>query len=279
MKPQLWAVDPSGHGNVTDSHVRWRDTAQVPANPSPVVFDHGIYMVSDQGVLSCVDIANGKERFKSRLGGNYSASPIATPDQIYFWSEEGETIVIRPGTTFQELARNKLEGRLWRLRPSRGGRCSCAPIRICIALSKAGTPPPRESVSQQIAATGSNGFRGAHVNGNTRSVTRVGSTCRNAIAGNSVASATSQLGSRSPNCSNARAPFSRELRGRIAGRGIFRCRDRSDVLDRQRQFGGTRQAEDLRGEAVPTCLAAARKMERPPRARAETLAARWPPAG
>ena len=104
MKPQLWAVRPDGQGDVTKTHVAWRVSAQVPANPSPVVVGQELYMVSDQGVLSCLDVSSGKERFKSRLGGNYSASPIAAAGRVYFCAEEGETVVIEAGTRFRELA-------------------------------------------------------------------------------------------------------------------------------------------------------------------------------
>jgi outer membrane protein assembly factor BamB len=112
MKPELFAVRPDGYGDVTKTHAAWHVTAQVPANPSPVAVGQELFMVSDQGVLSCLDVSSGKERFKSRLGGNYTASPIAAGRRIYFCSEEGETAVIESGPKFRELARNKLKGRI-----------------------------------------------------------------------------------------------------------------------------------------------------------------------
>ena len=112
MKPQLWAVRPEGSGNVTHSHVAWRATAQVPANPSPVVVGKNLFMVSDQGVLTCLEVATGKELAKTRLGGNFSASPIAAEGRLYFFSEEGETIVLEATQKMTELARDKLDGRI-----------------------------------------------------------------------------------------------------------------------------------------------------------------------
>jgi outer membrane protein assembly factor BamB len=112
MKPQLLAIRPDGHGDVTRSHVAWQAKAQVPANPSPVVVGPNLFMVSDQGVLSCLDVPTGREHFKSRLGGNYSASPIAAEGRVYFWSEEGETIVIKAQDKLNEIARNRLPGRI-----------------------------------------------------------------------------------------------------------------------------------------------------------------------
>lgn len=112
MKPQLLALRPDGHGNVTDTHVAWRSTGQVPANPSPIIVGKELFMVSDAGVLSCLDVATGKERFKSRIGGNFSASPIAAAGHVYFFSEDGETIVIEAAAKLKEITRNKLNGRI-----------------------------------------------------------------------------------------------------------------------------------------------------------------------
>ena len=112
MKPQLFAIRPDGAGDVTGTHVAWRVKAQVPANPSPVVVGKNVYMVSDQGVVTCLDIATGKEQHKARIGGNFSASPIAADGLIYFSSEEGETTVFAAEDRLREIARNKLDGRL-----------------------------------------------------------------------------------------------------------------------------------------------------------------------
>ncbi len=112
MKPQLWAVRPQGRGNVTATHVMWRVTAQVPANSSPIVVGDELFMVSDQGVLSCLDTRTGKEHFKTRLGGNFSASPISASGRIYFFAEDGQTTVIEAAKQLHEMARIKLPERI-----------------------------------------------------------------------------------------------------------------------------------------------------------------------
>jgi len=112
MKPQLWAIRPDGHGDVGASHVAWRAANQAPANPSPVLVDDLLFMVSDQGVATCLDARSGKELGKTRLGGNYSASPVAADGRIYFFSEEGEGIVVTADKDLKILARNRLEGRI-----------------------------------------------------------------------------------------------------------------------------------------------------------------------
>ena len=110
MKPQIWAIRPDGKGDVTESHVAWKFERQVPANPSPLLIEKKIYMVSDRGVLTCLDSLTGKAVWTNRLGGNFSASPIYADGKIYFCSEEGLTSIVIPSDEFKKLAENQLDG-------------------------------------------------------------------------------------------------------------------------------------------------------------------------
>jgi outer membrane protein assembly factor BamB len=112
MKPQLWAIRPGGSGDVTADGVAWRCTRHAPANPSPVALGDEVYMVSDAGIASCLDAASGKVVWQERLGGNFSASPLAGDGRIYFSSEEGVTTVVRASRDFERLAANTLSGRM-----------------------------------------------------------------------------------------------------------------------------------------------------------------------
>jgi outer membrane protein assembly factor BamB len=69
-----------------------------------------LYLISDNGIASCVDAKTGNPYWQVRLGGNHSASPIYADGRIYFLSEEGESIVIAPGRQFKALAQNQLDG-------------------------------------------------------------------------------------------------------------------------------------------------------------------------
>lgn len=110
FQPSLLAVRADGKGDVTGTHVVWSTTRGVPFTPSPIAVGGELYILSDLGVLSCVDAQTGKLHWQQRLGGNYSASPIYADGRIYFLSEEGVATVIAPGTTFQKLAVNELAG-------------------------------------------------------------------------------------------------------------------------------------------------------------------------
>ncbi len=110
FQPALLAVRADGKGDVTGTHIAWSTTRGVPFTPSPIVVGDEIYVISDLGVLSCLDAKTGKLHWQERLGGNHSASPIFADDRIYFLSEEGVATVIAPGTTFRKLAVNEVNG-------------------------------------------------------------------------------------------------------------------------------------------------------------------------
>ncbi|MBX9787290.1 MAG: PQQ-binding-like beta-propeller repeat protein [Pirellulales bacterium] len=112
MQPQLWALRPGGEGDVTASHVVWKMTKQAPANPSPVLVDRELYVLSDQGIMTCVDATTGSELWRKRLPGGYSSSLLAAPGRIYAFNEDGVTSVLAAGRKAELLAENTLDERI-----------------------------------------------------------------------------------------------------------------------------------------------------------------------
>jgi outer membrane protein assembly factor BamB len=109
--PQLLAIRPDGRGDVTASHVAWMERKAVPLSPSPLLAGNELYLVSDKGIASCLDARTGQVHWRERLGGTYSASPVFTEAGVYFQSEEGKAVVLRPGLLFERLAENDLRER------------------------------------------------------------------------------------------------------------------------------------------------------------------------
>jgi outer membrane protein assembly factor BamB len=108
--PELWAVRADASGDLSDTDsVLWRLKARVSKTASPVLVDGLIYMVSDDGIINCVDAATSETVWQKRIGGAFAASPIYGDGRIYFCNQEGETTVIKPGRQFEELATNTLD--------------------------------------------------------------------------------------------------------------------------------------------------------------------------
>jgi outer membrane protein assembly factor BamB len=110
QEPSLLAVRADGKGDVTATHIAWRMTRGAPYTPSPLLVGDELYVISDLGVLTCVDARSGNVHWQQRVGGNHSASPIFAEGRIYFLNEEGVATVIAPGRTLQKLATNTLDG-------------------------------------------------------------------------------------------------------------------------------------------------------------------------
>jgi outer membrane protein assembly factor BamB len=106
---ELLGVRVDGHGDVTKTHVAWKVDSMVAKTASPLLVDGLFYMVSDDGMVTCLELATGERVWRSRIPGNYAASPILVDGRIYFFSQQGKTTVIQPGRNFELLATNVLE--------------------------------------------------------------------------------------------------------------------------------------------------------------------------
>lgn len=94
--------------------------------PSMLVHDGHLYGVLDAGIAVCWEAATGKERWKRRLGGNYSASPVLLGDTIFATSEAGETHVFRATPAgFESIGVNKLGEEAWATPTICGDRIYC----------------------------------------------------------------------------------------------------------------------------------------------------------
>ena len=108
----LVAVDPSGTGGVTKSHVAWGTDDRAPYMSSPVVVGDLLFMINDKGgSMSCLDAKTGERIWRNRIpgGGTHWASPLYADGKIYVTSKNGSVVVISPARELAVLAENKLE--------------------------------------------------------------------------------------------------------------------------------------------------------------------------
>lgn len=112
MRSELVGLDPTGRGDVTDTHVRWRMRRQAPTKPSPLAVGPHVYTISDNGIFCCTEIASGDVLYQERVPGKYSASPLFAAGHIFVGNHEGVVSVIQPGPNFKLVAENQLEGQI-----------------------------------------------------------------------------------------------------------------------------------------------------------------------
>lgn len=104
-----YAIDPTGKGDVTETHVKWMYEDEVPQIPTPVIVDGKMYMVHDRGMVTCLDAMTGKPVWKHKLKGNFNSSPVYAAGNIYFINVKGVCTIIKPGDSFQQVAENDID--------------------------------------------------------------------------------------------------------------------------------------------------------------------------
>lgn len=106
--PRLRAVRLGDTGAAAGHDIAWESKRIVPMMPSAVYVSPWLFVVTEKGIAACFEAATGKLHWQERIGGSYSASPVAADGHVYFLSEDGETVVIKASATFTLVARNPL---------------------------------------------------------------------------------------------------------------------------------------------------------------------------
>jgi outer membrane protein assembly factor BamB len=106
-KRVLLAIRPDGRGNVTETHVVWRDTKGAPYVPSMIVAGDFLLSVNRSGTAFCYEAATGEVLWQEKLGRHH-ASPVLVNGQAFFINDNGQVNVIKPGRKFECVASYEL---------------------------------------------------------------------------------------------------------------------------------------------------------------------------
>jgi outer membrane protein assembly factor BamB len=105
------AIRLGGRGDVNATHVKWHVGTRAPYISSLIHYGGLVFMATEMGIASAIDPSSGEPVWRERLGGAFTASPVAGDDKVYLTNESGETFVFEPGVPPALLARNTLEER------------------------------------------------------------------------------------------------------------------------------------------------------------------------
>src|SRR5262245_33860511 len=107
---KLLALKPEGlSGAVPKTAVAWEGNKDVSTRPSFLVSGKLLFMVSDNGIASCLDATNGKILWSERLDGEFSASPVQAGPNVYFCNQKGKIFVVNAGPDYNLVAENRLD--------------------------------------------------------------------------------------------------------------------------------------------------------------------------
>lgn len=105
-----YAIDPTGMGNVTATHTRWKINPVPQGFSSPVIVGEHLYRLHNPGTLTCRTLSEGKIVYQERLPGvSIASSPIATADGRIYCASSGKSFVVQAGPSFKLLATNDLD--------------------------------------------------------------------------------------------------------------------------------------------------------------------------
>lgn len=106
------AVDPSGSGDVTNTHVRWTSPESAPDITSPLANDTYVWSMMTGGQFTCCRAEDGQLVYQHDFGKNFSSSPTLVNDTIYLFCETGQAFILAAGPEFRILQENALDGRI-----------------------------------------------------------------------------------------------------------------------------------------------------------------------
>lgn len=103
-KKHLVAIRPGADG----PKEVWRLEKAVSYLPTPLVKGDRVFLCSELGMASCLDLKTGSLIWQERLPANFSASPVCAGQHVYCVSNEGEVFVFEAADKFKLLAKNTL---------------------------------------------------------------------------------------------------------------------------------------------------------------------------
>jgi len=96
-------------GKTSSQHVLWSRQRVGPYMPTPLIYRGYLYILRNQGILSCYELASGEEKYTERIphqGSGFSGSPVAADGKIYLPSEDGDIFVVTAGPSFRLAGKN-----------------------------------------------------------------------------------------------------------------------------------------------------------------------------
>jgi len=105
-------IRPDGEGDVTNTHVAWKSTAGAYYVPSPVCTDDYLFTTMTNGLVHCIEVPTGNILWTEDLGKQY-ASPVLADGLVYMPNDEGVVTVIRPGSSFEYIAKNPISEKMY----------------------------------------------------------------------------------------------------------------------------------------------------------------------
>ncbi len=123
--PMLLAIRLGKGGDLTGTDsIIWSQAKGNSYTPSPVIFENRLYVLTDNGTISCYNAKTGEAYYhQTRLpkAYNFKASPVGANGKLYLSSENEDVIVLKMGEKYEVLATNTLKDQVFIATPAIAG--------------------------------------------------------------------------------------------------------------------------------------------------------------
>lgn len=120
--PNLLAIRLGRQGDLTGTDaILWTNDRGNPYTASPVLHDDKLYLLTDTGMLSCLNARTGEPYYRQqRLPNpyNFKASPVGANGKLYLATENGDVVVVKMGEEYEVLAINTMPDRTFIASPA-----------------------------------------------------------------------------------------------------------------------------------------------------------------
>ena len=94
-----------------ESRIAWRYEKGTGYIPSPVLLGDYLYIMTDSGLLTCLDAHTGTPRYEGKrfkTPGRFTGPLVAADGMLFITSDDGDTHVVKAGAEYQVLSDNSL---------------------------------------------------------------------------------------------------------------------------------------------------------------------------
>jgi len=97
------AIRPDGAGDVTKTHVAWKNDDAGAEVASPVVSGDCVFVVSTSAL--CLNLADGKKIGEKELEGQFYSSMFVAGGKLYLINREGEVTILKADKTLEAVGK------------------------------------------------------------------------------------------------------------------------------------------------------------------------------
>lgn len=83
--------------------ILWESNRMRTGSASPICDGESVYVINSAGVLTCADAKTGDQKWQTRIGGTFWATPILAGEHILCINQDGKAKLVKSGATKGEI--------------------------------------------------------------------------------------------------------------------------------------------------------------------------------